>query len=98
MPPMTKVSYEAKNAYRKCISANGIMASTTKKVDTCMFLYPSCHCIVLISSEAASSKLLLNGCTPGEAFPALNNSRAKSRIIKSEKIARSPHGMGVVGQ
>lgn len=97
MPPMTKVSYEAKNAYRKCISANGIMASTTKKVDTCMFLYLSCHCVALIYCEAASSKLLLNGRTPGEAFPALNNSHAKSRIIKSEKIARSPHGMGVVG-
>jgi len=46
--------------------------------------------------EAASSKLLLNGRIL-EKLSALNNSRAKSHIIKSEKIARSPHGMGVVG-
>lgn len=94
---MTKVSYEAKNAYRKCVSADRIMASTMKKVDTCMFPYLSCHCIALICCEVASSKLLLHRCTLGEAFPALNNSHAKSHIIKSEKIVQSPHGMGVVG-
>ena len=71
MLPMTKVSYEAKDTYCKCISANGIMASTTKKVNTCMFLYLSCHSIALICFEVASSKLLLNRWTPGEAFPVL---------------------------
>ena len=81
--------YEAKNAYRKCISANGIMASTAKKVNTCMFPNLSCRSIALICYEATSSKLLLNGHTPGEAFPALNNSCTKAHIIKSEKIALS---------
>jgi len=45
---MTKVSYEAKNAYRKCISANGIMASTTKKVDN---MYVSVSILSLHSTD-----------------------------------------------
>ena len=34
MPPMIKASFDAKSAYRQCIAANGVMASTAKKVDT----------------------------------------------------------------
>ena len=43
MPPMIKVSFDAKAAYRQCITANGVMASTVKRVDNCKIPSSGCN-------------------------------------------------------
>jgi hypothetical protein len=100
MRPMIKVSFDAKAAYRQCIATNRAMASTVKKVDNCKI--PIIHLQPMISDclilTAASSKLLLNGKMPGQAFPTLNNNCVKSRLIKMETLVNAPHGLGFMGE
>lgn len=46
---------------------------------------------------ATSSKLILGGKTPSEAFPAFDNRRVTNRLVKAEKDKESPHGLNING-
>jgi hypothetical protein len=107
MPPMIKALYDAKAAYRQCITANGVMALTSKKVDMGKSVQPVlcfrhiANRVVVLTiylPVAASSKLLLDRKTPGQAFPALNNNHVKLRLIETEKLVNAPHGLGLMGK
>lgn len=49
MPPMIKASFDAKAAYRKCVTQTGIPAATAKRVDACMFSPSHCRWAVVSS-------------------------------------------------
>lgn len=100
MPPMVKVSFEAKAAYRDCVIAQGVVAATTKKVDIGELIYSFGRMNIHISliSTAASTKVILNGKTPGQVYPALNNVRVKNQIVKKVKTAQFPFGTDKMGK
>lgn len=106
MPPMIKVLYNAKAAYRQYITTNGVMALTSKKVNMGKSVWPvlcfhgtvNIVTVLTICLIVASSKLLLDGKTPGQAFPALNNNGVKLWLIKTEKLVNAPHGLGLMGK
>ena len=97
IPPMSKASFEAKAAYEKCIDAAGTSGLTVQKVDrgAPLWLLPiaSYSCFV-----AMSTKLLLDGKSPGEYAPALTNNRVKRELLHTARIKNNPAGLGVPGK
>lgn len=51
-----------------------------------------------LNGIAASSKIVLDGKTPGEAHPALHNNRVKHRILHAQKREKAPYGLGIAGK
>lgn len=48
-------------------------------------------------SSASSTKVLLDGQTPAEYDPSLQNSRVKSRIVKAVKLKKHASGLSLPG-
>lgn len=90
MPTLSKASIAKQHTYMKCVAAVGPVGATVAKVDNCIYSLtssyrsPSSH----ILFSAPSTKLILNGKTPGGYSAALTGKRVKRRLVRQVKAAR----------
>lgn len=98
MSPMTKLSLNYEETYRKCVRATGILGTTVQKVDDGKRVFRiSLYSYIMIFS-APTTLLLLKGQSPAMYHPALHTKHLKQGIIRDEKLKASPEGLGVAGK
>ncbi|CAK5264039.1 unnamed protein product [Mycena citricolor] len=85
MPVFRKLDYETKAVFKGCIKAFGVVGATVPKVDLGKLFF------------SASTKLKLNGLTPGKFSTALNSNTTKRKIIRETKLEEFPDGVDLKG-
>jgi hypothetical protein len=97
MPPMVKVTYEAKAAYKQCIKALSLTGTTVQKVDLGT-MFPYQIGLMLIVETIASTTQLILGGDPSQYHPALQDKCVKHTMVHELKLKKHPDGLGILGK
>ncbi|KAJ6573319.1 hypothetical protein B0H10DRAFT_1964097 [Mycena sp. CBHHK59/15] len=97
IPPLLKLSHEARSKYTEAVAAAGIVGSTIAKVDNGKFITTLTVARADYFATAASTRIVFGGLTPAQSAPALQGKRIKRDIIREGKKRLYPAGMGIPG-
>ncbi|KAJ6618034.1 hypothetical protein B0H10DRAFT_1947836 [Mycena sp. CBHHK59/15] len=97
IPPLLKLSHEARSKYTEAVAAAGIVGSTVAKVDNGKFITTLTVARADYFDTAASTRIVFGGLTPAQSAPALQGKHIKRDIIREGKKRLYPAGMGIPG-
>ncbi|KAJ6590288.1 hypothetical protein B0H10DRAFT_2332246 [Mycena sp. CBHHK59/15] len=97
IPPLLKLSHEARSKYTEAVAAVGIVGSTVAKGDDGKFITTLTVARADYFATAASTHIVFGGLTPAQSAPALQGKHIKRDIIREGKKRLYPAGMGIPG-